>query len=87
MAVVLFGMKLLQLVELLAAATDTAKNVQDIVETKRLQGVAHDLTVAGHAPTDTIPVEHEVAASMLNARLGNVWTPGSQAGWDADHSN
>ncbi len=87
MAVVLFGMTLVQLVELLAAATDTVKNVQDIAETKRLQGVAHDLTVAGHAPTTVISVADEVAASQLNSRLGNVWKPGSAASWDADHSN
>ncbi len=78
-------MTLVQLVELLAAATDTVKNVQDIAETKRLQGVAHDLTVAGHAPSAPIPVEHEVAASMLNAALGNIWQPQSPAEWDADH--
>ncbi len=87
MAVALFGMTLLQLVQLLAAAVGAAKDLQDIEETKRLQKVAANLTTSGHDPSTPIPVEHEIAASQLNARLGNVWSPGSQAGWDADHSN
>ena len=87
MAVVLFGMSLLQLVQLVAAAAGAAKDVQDIAETARLRKIAHDLTAAGHDPAKPIPVEHEVAASMLNQRLGGVWDPGSQAAWDADHSN
>lgn len=78
-------MTLLQLVDFLASATGIAANVKDIAETRRLQGVAHDLTVAGHAPSAPIPVEHEVAASMLNAALGNIWQPQSPAEWDADH--
>jgi hypothetical protein len=75
-------MTLLQFVQLLAAAVGAAKDVQDMEETKRLQGVAANLAESGHDPNAPIPIEHEIAAQQLNARLGNVWKSSADQQWN-----
>lgn len=80
-------MTLLQLAELVSAALGAAASIKDLTEARRLQDVHAELAASGHDPTASIPAEHELAASQLNARLGNPWQPGSKASWDSDHSN